>query len=75
VAACAVMPPLIDNIRRAMTGRLGQRPTCLVCHRSISPRDERLRLRGGTAVHRGCATYEMRRRRVGSSRLGYPRAR
>ena len=30
------------------------------------------RLRGGTIVHRDCATYDMRRRRVGAERLGYP---
>jgi hypothetical protein len=25
-------------------------------------------------VHRACATYDMRRRRTGEARLGYPRA-
>jgi adenine-specific DNA methylase len=64
------MPPLLDNIRRAMARPRGGRPTCVVCGRSISPRDERLRLRGGTVVHRSCATYDMRRRRVGAARLG-----
>jgi hypothetical protein len=72
VELSVAMPPLIDNIRTAMRGRRGARPTCLVCGRSIAPHDERLRLRGGTAVHRACATYEMRRRRTGPSRLGYP---
>jgi hypothetical protein len=66
------MAPLIENIRRAMAIPRGGRPTCLICGRSLAPRDERLRLRGGTVVHRTCATYEMRRRRVGSARLGYP---
>jgi adenine-specific DNA methylase len=74
VESCVAMPPLIDNVRTAMSGRRGARPTCLVCGRSIKPRDERLRLRGGTTVHRACATYEMRRRRIGPSRLGYPPA-
>jgi hypothetical protein len=50
----------------------GRQP-CLVCGRSVSARDERLRLRGGVLVHRACATYDMRRRRTGSARLGYPR--
>jgi hypothetical protein len=69
------MAPLIDNIRRAMAGPRGGRPTCAVCGGSVKPRDESMRLRGGTVVHRACATYEMRRRRVGSARLGYPRQR
>jgi hypothetical protein len=69
------MLPLLDGIRDALSAPRGGRPVCMVCGRSVSPREEQLRLRGGTVVHRACATYEMRRRRVGSGRLGYPRSR
>jgi hypothetical protein len=58
-----------------MSGPRGGRPVCIVCGRAVAERDERLRLRGGTVVHRICATYEMRRRPVGADRLGYPRGR
>jgi hypothetical protein len=68
------MVPLIDNIRQAMRSPRGGRPVCLVCGRTVSDRDEQMRLRGGARVHRACATYEMRRRRTGEARLGYPRA-
>jgi hypothetical protein len=34
-----------------------------------------MRLRGGGVVHRRCTTYDMRGRRVGSTRLGNPRGR
>jgi hypothetical protein len=69
------MTPLIDTVRTMLSSPRGGRPTCLVCGRGVADGEERLRLRGGGVVHRSCATYEMRRRRVGSSRLGYPRAR
>jgi hypothetical protein len=69
------MPPLIDSIRAAMAGARGRRPACLVCGHFVRPQDERMLLRGGTIVHRFCATYEMGRRRVGTARLGYPPAR
>jgi adenine-specific DNA methylase len=65
---------LIDNIRQAMRSPRGGRPVCVVCGRAVSERDEQMRLRGGVLVHRACATYEMRRRRTGDARLGYPRA-
>ncbi|MFL5869369.1 MAG: hypothetical protein ACJ766_19865 [Thermoleophilaceae bacterium] len=68
------MPTLLDNVRHVLAPRLGERPVCLVCGRAVAPRDERMRLRGGVVVHRACATYDMRRRRVGSGRLGYPRS-
>jgi adenine-specific DNA methylase len=67
------MAPLIDNIRQAIRSPRGGRPVCLVCGRAVSERDEQMRLRGGARVHRTCATYDMRRRRVGEARLGYPR--
>jgi hypothetical protein len=68
------MTPLIDNVRHVLAPRSGGRQVCLVCGRAVAPRDERMRLRGGVVVHRACATYDMRRRRVGSRRLGYPRS-
>jgi hypothetical protein len=68
------MVPLLDSIRAAMNAPRRGRPVCLVCGRAVTARDEPLRLRGGAIVHRGCATYDMRRRRVGEARLGYPRA-
>jgi hypothetical protein len=67
------MVPLIDNIRQAMRSPRGGRPVCLVCGRAVSEA-EQMRLRGGAFVHRTCATYDMRRRRTGEGRLGYPRA-
>jgi hypothetical protein len=69
------MVPLLDSIREAMGAPRTGRPVCLVCRRSVAPGDECMRLRGGAVVHRSCATYDMRRSRVGSSRLGYPRGR
>jgi hypothetical protein len=68
------MVPLIDNIRQALSSPRGGRPVCLVCGRGVSARDEQMRLRGGAIVHRACATYDMRRRRTGDGRLGYPHA-
>jgi hypothetical protein len=69
------MAPLIENVRSAMRrGREGL-PVCLACGRRITPGEDRLRVRGGAPVHRSCATYELRRRRTGSERLGYPRSR
>jgi hypothetical protein len=52
-----------------------EKPICMACGRRITPRDPRIRVRGGTVVHRACATYQLRRRRTGSERLGYPRKR
>jgi hypothetical protein len=69
------MSPLLESIRTTMSGPRGGGPVCIVCGRSVAARDDRMRLRGGTVVHRGCATYEMRRRPVGADRLGYPRSR
>jgi hypothetical protein len=67
------MVDLMESIRRAMAlPRGGGRPVCLVCGRGVAPGDERMRLRGGVVVHRACATYDMRPRREGSERLGYP---
>jgi hypothetical protein len=57
------MAALIDNIRIAMPGPRG-RPVCFACGRGISPRDEQVRVRGGSLVHRSCGTY----RRRGSTR-------
>jgi hypothetical protein len=63
---------LLDLVRETMSAPRGGRPVCFVCHRAVSGTDRQLRLRGGTIVHRDCATYDLRRRRVGSDRLGYP---
>ena len=49
----------MDNVRRAMAAPRGGRPVCLVCGRGLATPDDRLRLRGGAFVHRGCATYDM----------------
>ncbi|MBN1527935.1 MAG: hypothetical protein JW895_02675 [Thermoleophilaceae bacterium] len=58
----------MDSVRRAMAAPRGGRPVCLVCGRAVGQGDERMRLRGGALVHRGCATYDMRRRRDGAQR-------
>ena len=68
------MVPLIDNIRTAMRTPRGGRPVCAVCSRRVGASDDSMRLRGGLIVHRACATYDMRRRRSGEARLGFPRA-
>ena len=54
---------LITDIGRAI-GALSppHYPPCVICKKGIRPGDERVRLRGGAAVHRGCATYRMRNR-------------
>ena len=59
----------IRNVLAAPGG--GGGPSCLVCGRGVAPKDERVRVRGGELVHRGCATYSMRRKRVGAARLGF----
>jgi hypothetical protein len=64
------MAPLLENIRSAMSSPRGGRPVCLVCGRGVSPADESLKLRGGAVVHRGCATYDARRRRVDGEERG-----
>ena len=66
------MVDLMDSVRRAMSAPRGGRPVCLVCGKALARGDERMRLRGGAFVHRGCATYDMRRRREGAGRRGYP---
>ena len=67
------MPAMLDTMISAVLAVRGTRPTCLACGRPVSDRDETIRIRGGTVVHRRCATYVARRRRTGSDRLGYPR--
>jgi hypothetical protein len=57
------MTPSIDSIRGSMPRPRGGRPVCFACGRTISPQDAWLRVRGGSLVHRSCATYELRRRR------------
>ena len=57
------MAPLLENIRSAISSPRGGRPVCLVCGRGVSSAEESMKLRGGAVVHRGCATYDARRRR------------
>jgi hypothetical protein len=45
---------------------------CIACGKRISGSDEAVRLRGSVCVHRCCATYQLRRRRYGAERLGFP---
>jgi hypothetical protein len=75
VRTYVAMAPLLDSIISVMGSPRGRRPICLVCGRSITKGQELMRLRGEMVVHRRCATYDMRRRREGVERLGYPRAR
>jgi hypothetical protein len=49
------------------------RTVCLVCKEVVSEGEQHVRLRGNGYVHRGCATYEMRLKPVGTARLGTPR--
>jgi hypothetical protein len=52
------MAPLVENVRSVMVARQrAERPVCFACGRAIAPGDERLRVRGGSVVHRACATY------------------
>jgi hypothetical protein len=69
------MAPLLESIISVMGSPRGGRPVCLVCGRGIGPGEELMRLRGETLVHRRCASYQMRRRREGAERLGYPPSR
>lgn len=69
------MAPLLNGLRSAISFGRGGHPVCIVCGRTVSSRQEPLKLRGGTIVHRECATYDLRRRRTGAARLGYPRTR
>ena len=66
------MPDVIDTVLSVIGAQRRLRPRCLVCGRAVADADARVRLRGGAVVHRACATYDMRRRRTGVERLGYP---
>jgi hypothetical protein len=72
--SCVEMAPLLESLSVLASPR-GRRPVCLVCGRGIGPGEELMRLRGETLVHRRCASYQMRRRREGAERLGYPPSR
>ncbi len=51
----------LDPVLRAMRLQRGSHVCdCPVCGRSVTDRDERLRLRGRTFVHRRCASYRVR---------------
>ncbi len=68
------MPTMVETVRSVMASGRAGRHDCLVCSRPVAADAPQLRMRGGVVVHRACATYDMRRRRVGSDRLGYPRS-
>ena len=65
------MAPLLTNVIELMRAGRGA-PRCMVCGKRIAKTQESMRVRGYERAHRGCATYSMRRRREGQSRLGYP---
>jgi len=68
------MAPLLSSVLDLMrTRRNGS--SCLVCGRPVRDEESSVRLRNEGQVHRGCATYSMRRRREGTARLGHPRSR
>ena len=54
------MADLRDVIRIARRARPAALGACAVCHRQVTERDERLRLRGGDWAHRDCGTYRVR---------------
>jgi hypothetical protein len=59
----------------AMLPSFGSEPgpnRCIACGKRISGREQAVRLRGTVRVHRRCATYQLRRRRYGPERLGFP---
>jgi len=62
-----------DHLSRALRAAMrSDDPVCLVCHKKVREDEQRLRLRGQSFVHSRCATYRMRNRSGGQSRLGYP---
>ena len=61
-----------DQVRSVVQQVISDGPRCLVCGRVVKPGEPQMRLRGHGRVHRGCATYKMRRRPEGRARLGYP---
>jgi hypothetical protein len=61
---------LTERVGRLLRSYPDARGSCLVCREQIRAEDERLRLRGGLAVHRRCTTYPMRQTRTGAGRLG-----
>ena len=54
------MPPIVSPLLRAIRDARGIEH-CLICHGPVAAADDRMRLPGGGWVHRGCATYRMRR--------------
>jgi RNase P subunit RPR2 len=56
-----MMPSVMtDVVRRARRPKQIKLNTCPVCRAAVTEREERLRLRGGTYVHRWCGTYQVR---------------
>jgi len=68
------MAALLSNVLDLMRTRRST-PSCLVCGRPVRDDELSVGLRHEGRVHRGCATYSMRRRREGAARLGHPRSR
>ena len=66
------MPMVVDQVRSLVQQVAPGGPRCLVCGRVVRAGEPEVRLRGNGHVHRGCATYKMRRRPEGRDRLGYP---
>jgi predicted RNA-binding Zn-ribbon protein involved in translation (DUF1610 family) len=61
--------PLMDTILRTMRVRRASAVCeCPVCGRRVTDRDERVRLRGTSFVHRRCATYRVRQMSRGQPR-------
>jgi hypothetical protein len=56
------MLPFVGSVLGTLRiGPVGMQETCAVCGRAVRPDDERVHLPRGGFVHRGCATYRMRR--------------
>jgi hypothetical protein len=65
------MLPLLGSLLGTL--RLRPRPgteSCPICYRPIRAGDERVHLPRGGHVHRGCASYRMRRHERTVRRLG-----
>ncbi len=61
------MTVVLDQVRRLLVYSAAG-SSCLVCRRPIRSTEPAMRVQGAH-VHRGCATYRVRR---GTGRLGYP---
>jgi hypothetical protein len=59
-AMAGIVTSVLGSLR--LPGGTAKLDTCAVCGRHVREADARMRLPGGGWVHRGCATYRMRRR-------------